>query len=186
GNFTNLEGKIESINWEGSVKLGNSSFERKFYQLLTNYGFETPISESSKLFSKENGRKLLPKYVVGAQIVAYDVQIVEDDIKSYGAGNLRIKTNLTIDWKVMNKSNDKIVYSYASNGVVRQREHYSRTGRDNALEAFELALIDFVQNSEFHSLITSEASVEQNESNPGGETETLIVRPKLRDFSKLS
>ena len=186
GSFTNLEGKVEPIKWEGSVKLGNSTFERKFFQLLTNYGFETPISENSKLFSKDNGRKLLPKYVVGAQIVAYDVQIIEDDVKSYGAGNLRVKTHLTIDWKVMDKSNDKIIYSYKSNGVIRQREYYSRSGKNSALEAFELALIDFIQNSEFHSLITSEASVEHNENNTEVETETIIVRTKLPDFSKLS
>lgn len=155
GSYTNLDGKVEPVIWEGSVKLGNSSFEKSFYQRMTDYGFETPIKKGSKLFSDSENQRMLPRYTIGAQIVGYDIQINETDDKSFGAGKLLVKIRLKIEWKVFDKSIDEVVYTYINEGVVRKREWYSTSGKDIALHAFDMALIDFAENSDFYSLIKS-------------------------------
>lgn len=187
GIFTDKEGKSEPIKWEGSVKLGNSAFEKTFYRRMTDYGFETPIRKNSKLFSEDENQRFLPKYVIGAQIVDYNVQVNETDKKSYGAGKLAVKITLKIEWKVFDKSTDKVVYSFVNEGIFHNRESYSTSGKDIAVNAFEMSLIDFVEKSEFYELVRSTKEMTSSNISEVTENEELII-PSVKnpEFTKLS
>ncbi len=71
-------GNETTIKWDGTTKIGESAFEERFYETINNAGFNSPLSESSELFAK-NKKKTLPRYLVGAQLVDYQVNISYDD-----------------------------------------------------------------------------------------------------------
>ena len=51
GSIRKANGSTESIKWEGSVKVGDRAFEKRFYDIVMNMGLQTPISKNNALFS---------------------------------------------------------------------------------------------------------------------------------------
>lgn len=159
GEHTKLNGETTPIKWEGSIKIGSKSFEKLFYEKLTNMGYRTLITQSSQLFSDDvKKRPDLPRYVVGAQIIEFDVRIVESSDKSYGAGKYVCSTKLKIEWKVLDKSTDVVVLSYVNEGRVKQRTRYAYGVRDQSIDAYEMALLDFISEGQFFELVNTNKS----------------------------
>src|SRR5690606_11888739 len=54
GKIKPLKGLEEELKWEGSIKIGEPAFHDSFYNIITNAGFNSVLSESAKLFSTDN------------------------------------------------------------------------------------------------------------------------------------
>ena len=155
GEYHNSDDEIEPINWQGSVKLGSEEFHEKFYNILTNTGFNTPVSEEMELFSNSSGEsKRLPRFMIGARLVKYDVHLNKSDERDFDSGDIVGRTLMELEWEILDRSNDKVVEKIKTKGVGNYRNKYGRTIADNGL-AFEDALVNFLQESRLVELVNN-------------------------------
>lgn len=153
GKFVKSKDETDVIKWEGSIKIGESGFETTFYEILTNAGFTTPLSEFTSLFANDTeDRNPLPRFVVGAHLVDYDIYFENTKDKDYGAGKKIGITTMGIEWQVLDKKTGEIALKVKTQGRIRYRTgtYYSKP---NNLIAFENALIAFLNEGSFHELI---------------------------------
>lgn len=139
----------EPIKWEGNIRIGESGFEETFYEIVTNAGFTTPLSEFTSLFADDTeDRKPLPRFIVGANLVDYNIYFGKSDEKDYGAGEVVGITTMGIEWQVLDKKTGDVVLKKKTKGRIRYRtsRYYSTP---NNLMAFEDALIKFLNEGAF-------------------------------------
>jgi S1-C subfamily serine protease len=159
GTYIDARGISNPIKWEGSVKVGDEAFERSFYNILTNAGVPNSMRESAKLFSGAvDGRQKAPRYLVGAQLEEYsvDVRYANKKEKDYGAGGVTCRTRAVVDWQVLDRISRKVVLTVRTEGIARQRQRYGGVGSENLL-AFEDALMKFLDEGRFMELLKNSA-----------------------------
>jgi S1-C subfamily serine protease len=188
GTYRDAKGKSEPIKWEGSVKVGDEAFQRSFYEILTNAGVRTPMREGAKLFSETvEGRQQLPRYMVGAQLLEYSIDLRHAEGKHYGAGAVTSRTRWLLEWQVLDRVSRKVVLSVRTEGVARYRQR-SGAGKSENLRAFEDALLKFLAEGRFVELLqgTSTAPVP-----PVAEGEATrypikaVVNPAFKSMSEM-
>ena len=182
GKKVDLKGNIEELKWRGSIKLGDEIYEEKFYRFLTDMGYRSPLSENAKLFSNDTRRRpKLPRYTVGVEITDYNLSYIQSKEKDYYSGNVKGKINVEYKWQVLDKSNGKIALTYTNRGIYKFRQDYYQRVENN-LDAYELALIDFLSSEEFNGLITNtNNSVSLSESNDS----TALSSAKSNEIEKV-
>lgn len=156
GSITKIDGSIEPIEWEGTVKVGAEAFEKKFYEVIEKTGFRTPATASAELF-REDQRKapVLPRFIVGLKLVDYRVDMRVEKRKGRSSGNEIVgRTKMDFEWQVLDKKTGKVALSYHNQGVANLRQRAFQRSPNN-LMAFEGALIDFLSNSEFFELVNT-------------------------------
>lgn len=166
GNKVNKEGAQEKIKWDGSIKVGDENFAQKFFEIATNMGFNTAVSEGAKLFSEENDRPQLPRYVVGVEISDFKLNYVFKEGKDYGDGDYKGTSWMQFSWKVLDKKNGKIVHQYENEKDFSFRQE-SYQSLEYHSSVFELALIDFFKSDGFIKLLkesNDDAPLQSNES----------------------
>ncbi|MEX2589973.1 MAG: trypsin-like peptidase domain-containing protein [Chitinophagales bacterium] len=184
GKYKKSKDETETIKWEGNIKIGESGFEETFYEIVTNAGFTTPLSEFTSLFSDDSDkRKPLPRFIVGANLAGYDVYFENTKKKSYGAGKKIGITKMTIEWQVLDKKSGDVVLKKQTEGKIRYRtgRYYSTP---NNLMAFEDALIDFLNEGSFRDLLKNADSspIVNSVSVKSGE-EVNIEKKELPEFA---
>ncbi len=152
GTYLYADGRSEPVKWEGTVKTGSESFDRKFYDIIMRSGIPTRTTTGVSLFNQQNARKQLPRYIIGAQILSYQVNfVVGEKIKKLNVGRITSSLIMGIEWQVMDKSTGKIVLKYSNKGISHTRSN-NGISADN-LTAFENSLIDFLRNGKLDELI---------------------------------
>ncbi len=153
GKSLSLNGEVEQIKWEGSIKIGDEEFAEKFYEVATDMGLNTPISENAKLFSEDQrSRTRLPRYLIGVEITDYAINREQVKGKDYGDGDVKSSTKIDFTWKVLDKKTGKVVLSVDNQSKVTFRQELYQSVENNSL-VFEKALIDFLKNEKFISLL---------------------------------
>jgi len=188
GHFTNQDGTSEVLKWEGSVKLGESSFEQRFYEILNNAGFRTPVIQGARLFSgSTNDRQQLPRYLVGARILDYAVELHYDKAKHFGAGPVVGRTRLRLEWQVLDKATGNLALTVTTEGISRNRQ-LSGSGTSENLLAFEDALIAFLDRGELLRLVKETTVLPAGAAHTSTTTleEIGITRPLVPAFATLS
>jgi len=187
GEKVKLDGSSESINWRGSIKIGDEVFEKKFYELMTNMGYNSVISENAKLFSEERRRNnKLPRFIVGVEIVDYKLNYRQVKDKNYGDGDVIGNTKIKFNWNVLDKKTGDIVLKYENNASVRFRQElYQRL--EYSVDVYKLALVDFLQSDQFYDLISKE-KIEpiEFESNSSPSNSHEIINPIIPSFNNIS
>ena len=149
-------GTSETIKWEGSTKVGDKDFEIRFYDIASNMGIQTPITKSNALFAGEDSKKpMLPRYLIGAQVVDLNVTVKYDKKDKYRAGAYVTTNNIKIVWKVLDKSTDKVVYSFESQNSAKMRGTSVYYQNRNLLNAYENSLMDLFNDAKFIALINN-------------------------------
>ena len=151
GTSVGEDGKATPIKWEGSVKVGEKAFERRFYEVLSKAGIRTPSRPDPKLFS-DGGRVQLPRYLVGVQLMDLKVDLRHDPRKHYEAGSEVGSTNLTMEWKVLDRSTGKVVNTLSTAGRAIHRQRLGYVQSDN-ITAFEDALVKFLEEGSLIELV---------------------------------
>ncbi len=153
-----LRGPTEEITWSGSIKVGDNSFEKKFYRIATDMGFNTLVSKGSQLFSEEDySDNKLPKYIIGVEVVDYNISYRESAAKDYNDGEFVGVTTISFNWKVLNKKSNNIILEKQNTASFRFRQNRYESAQNN-LEVFELALIDFLKSEELIRLVREDKS----------------------------
>ena len=159
GSSIDEKGKVEPIKWEGSIKVGESAFEQRFYQIMKQAGVNTSGKQDPKLFSKGDQRTRLPRYLVGMQMTGQTMNLRYDHAKTYGEGSVIGRTTMACEWKVLDRSTGKVVLSVPTDGRSNHRQWRGLVQSDNLL-AFEDALVKFLADGRFVELLRSnEATV---------------------------
>lgn len=182
GTRTWLKKPSESIEWSGSIKVGDEIFEEKFYDISTNLGFNNLLSQSTELFSENtsNNRKL-PKYIIGTEITDYQLSYNEVKEEKHDGGNVKGETQIGFDWRVLDKRSGKEVLSLKNSASIKYRLSLYSSSSYN-VEVFELALIDFLESKEFIDLLNKgEVEYEPEENNS---KVVELERIKLPKFTK--
>ncbi len=192
GKLTLKDGTEESIKWEGSVKIGVDAFEKKFFEIGEKMGLRTPATAAAELFSDEKRRApLLPRFVVGIKLVGYDVDMRIE--KGFGRGtrdDLVGRTEMDLEWQVLDKRKGDVVLTYRNKGVTNLRQRPFQRSPNN-LMAFENGLIDFFANSGFHDIVNSpgEHAALSDESDGDGPRESFtiegITNPGFQKMSEM-
>lgn len=187
GEKVSLDGSKESINWKGSIKIGDESFREKFIETATNMGFNTIINESSQLFSDDNRkRQKLPRFIVGVEVKDYQVNYKQVKDKDYSAGDVKARTEMAFLWKVLDKKSGEVVYSYENRRGVNFRQHLYQSSEYYNI-VYELAVIDFLQSDGFIDLIESSEDVFVKKQVDIKEVEFLnLTAVALPEFAQLS
>lgn len=187
GEKISKEGEITQFKWEGSIKVGDEFFRNKFIEIATNMGFNTVISEESKLFASDKRREnKLPRFIVGVEIDEYEMQMRQEKKKKrYADGDVKVSTDMAFSWKVLDKRSGNIVYEYQNKKHLNSRQYFYQTTQYYA-DVYELALIDFLQSEGFRKLIENGGeryhTVDSTE-----ERSVLTLEPVvLPDFENLS
>ncbi len=154
GTVRRSTGNSEAIKWEGSVKIGDKAFENRFYDIVANMGLQTPISKNNALFAGEDSKKpLLPRYIIGAQIMDININTFYDKNDKLKAGSYVTSHYLKIEWKVLDKTTDQVVYSFTSENQYKNRSFSLYNDNKNLMMAFENTLIDLLNDVKFIELI---------------------------------
>lgn len=184
------DGRSEPIKWEGTVKTGDESFVRKFYEVVSKSGIPTSATAGAALFSEqERKRKQLPRFIIGAQILTYKVNVVEEKKNKAKASRVASSVRMNIEWQVFDKLSGEIVLKYSNTGISHTRTSYG--SRADNLMAFENSLIDFLRNGKLNDLIknTKESDLiiknELNDSLKQSVTISKIKLPVFHNFSEL-
>lgn len=148
-------GKSTPIKWDGRVKLGDKTFERRFYDVLDKSGVRIPKPKDPKLFSERDQRPQLPRFLVGVTIEDIDVRLKQDGSKHYGEGPVVGRTRLRCKWQVLDRSTGKVVHERVAEGHSRHRQSSGFVQYDK-ITAFEDALIQFLADTSFINLLESD------------------------------
>jgi S1-C subfamily serine protease len=151
------DGKSTPIKWDGSVKVGDKTFERRFYDVLLKVGVRTPRPKDPKLFSDGDQRSQLPRYLVGATVEDIDVRVRHDRAKHYGEGPVVGRAMWRFNWQVLDRSTGKVVHEHVTEGRSRSRGMGSM--QPGNITAFEDALVQLLGDTAFISLLRSDATV---------------------------
>lgn len=188
GSYTNEEGRVEALKWDGYTKLGEHDFETGFYEVLHHAGFATPLHERSEPLSG-SGKEwpTPPRFLVGVRLLKYNVALKHKEGEDFGAGPVKGRVRMQLEWQVMDKSSGSIALRDTTEGFVRIRQGAGRIVSGN-LMAFESALIAFLDSGGLVDLVkqapyTSAAATPQVRV-----TDSLITiaRPELPPFDNLS
>ena len=152
GRYNKANGDVELLKWEGAIKVGEITFEERFNEIVINAGFRTNVSQNSQMFAGTQKESKLPRFIVGANLVDYRIDVKYSDIVNYGSGSMVIITKMLIEWNVLDKAINKVVYTEKTEGLYRFRS-YSYNLRGNNLFAFEDALVKFLNNGKFVDLV---------------------------------
>lgn len=154
GTIYRSNGSSDAIKWEGSIKVGDKAFESRFYDIVANMGLQTPVSKSNALFAGEDSKKpMLPRYIIGAQIVDINVVSKYDKKDKLRAGAYVTSHYLKVEWKVLDKTTDQVVYSFTAENNYRNRSSSLYNDNQNLMMAFENTLIDLMNDAKFIELI---------------------------------
>ena len=95
GKKVDLKNNTEVIKWRGSVKIGDEVFEEKFYEIATNMGYNSIISQSAELFSDhQRASSQLPRYIIGVEIKKYNLSYIQVKDKNYNSGDVKAKNKI--------------------------------------------------------------------------------------------
>lgn len=178
--------EVEQLKWKGSIKIGDESFTNQFYEIATKMGLNTSVSEKAKLFSEDQkGRKQLPRYIIGAEIIDYSVNYHQLKGKDYGDGDVKGETKISFKWKVLDKKNGKIVLIKENTVKVLFRQEVYQNISNHAL-VFEKALIDFFKDEKFIALLNDGIGEESITEEVAEASATLIEKFDNPDFSSIS
>lgn len=158
GQSTDKDGKSTPIKWEGTVKVGERSFERAFYEILMGSGVRTPVKESARLFSDgSKNRRMLPRYSVGVQLldVHMDARHEESDVKNMSV--MACSTKFVMDWQVLDHTSNTVVLNVRNEGASLTRSRLGHLENDN-LTAFENGLVEFLEEGRFVELLKANPS----------------------------
>ena len=187
GTYNDGKDKIEPINWEGRYRIGEALLSRRFYEILSDHGFQTPFNSKSDLFGTDEKEIPEPRFMIGAKIVNFEVSL--DQTKSLkGDSEIKGVTVVDIDWEVLDKKTNKVVLTHFNNNTDRYRLFYNDKYPDH-VRVFENALYDFLRNSGFYELVndaevgTHSADSTIEDSKP---KELSITLPSIPRFEKLS
>ncbi|NBC02087.1 MAG: PEGA domain-containing protein [Bacteroidetes bacterium] len=110
GSYKDDDGEvIEEIKWDGGVKLGSTGFEELFYEVLTNNGFNTPLKQAAELFSnRSEERKKYPRYLIGAKLLEYDVQLQQEKLNILKKDDVLGRTTMKLRWGILDNTTDKV------------------------------------------------------------------------------
>lgn len=186
GSFTNKEGGQEALKWEGSVKIGERAFERKFYEVVNDMGFPISKNADPKLFEKTRSeRPQMPRFVVGVKLVDYNITALHDPRPDHGAGSVTSRTSLDLEWQVLDRSTGKVVLTQTTTGT---HKHRQRSAEGENLAAFEDALIEFLEQGELVELVRMSKGFYSASAEPMAEGTPAfhLDRPTIPEFSSLS
>lgn len=186
GSYKKMNNVEEPIKWEGSYKIGVDSFNKKFYELISHLGFRTPFNDKVELFNNDHDKVRLPRYLVGAQITDYEIRL--DEMQNFNkAIEIKSVTTMDIDWKVLDKKTNKVVLSHSNRGVARTRQGRFNQSPDNLL-AFEDALYEFLEKSDFYKLVNdTEMGIDyMSQTDSAANPPRVISLPTIPTFEKLS
>lgn len=154
GEIYKSNGTTETMKWEGSTKVGDKDFERRFYDIASNMGLQTPITKNNALFAGEDSKKpMLPKYIIGAQITDLKVIVKYDKNDKLKAGSYVTTNTMKIVWKVLDKTTDQVVYSFNTENTTKMRNNSMYYQNKNLLSSFEGTLMDLFNDAKFIELI---------------------------------
>ncbi|NEN23524.1 serine protease [Cryomorpha ignava] len=186
GTFQKSKKEIQTLKWINSYKIGDDSFTQKFYDVLSEQGFQTPFNGKIVLFKNDQDKIRLPRYLVGAKITEFKLQL-EKTKDLEGDHQIKGFTVMGVDWKVLDKKTNKVVLTYSNKNMLHYRlSHYNRYP-DNSL-VFEEALYEFLRNSEFYELVnSSEVSIDYAMiGDSASNIQRAITIPTIPEFEKLS
>jgi len=154
GTNTDADGKVTPITWEGSIKIGEHSFDGRFYEVLKKAGFRGPKKKDPKLFTKGEDRPELPRFLVGVELVEVEIHLRHDPAKHFGEGPVKGNTRMNFEWKVLDRTSGKVVLSVQTDGRSNHRQRPGFVQSDN-ITAFEDALLKFLAEGRFVELVRS-------------------------------
>ena len=188
GKKVKLDGTEEKIIWRGSIKIGNEVFIEKFYEVVSNHGFNSPISENAKLFSNDSrSNNQLPRYEIGVQITELTLNGREVKGKDFGDGNILTKHKIDFLWKVFDKKVGKVVMEHKNSSEFYFRQEFYQNIEYN-VNIFENALIKFLQRDQFIKLVNkgqSDMPLATTSSDKSMKSISIFT-PNIPKFEKLS
>ncbi len=190
GIYRKPDGSSEAIKWEGSVKVGDKAFETRFYDIVMNMGLQTPISKSNALFSGEDSKKpMLPRYIIGAQILDISINTTYRKKDKLNAGSYITSHKLKIEWKVLDKTTDQVVFSFIAENTYRNRSFSLYNDNKNLMMAFENTLIDLLNDSKFIELIKNSKKsndIKGNKTNSENQEKVVLNESKTSEYKNSS
>lgn len=158
----------------------------KFYQVLTDEGFQTPFNGKEVLFTDDEDKIRLPRYLVGAEITKFNINLLLDKGLD-GDDEIKGTTVMDINWKVLDKKTNRVVLTHSNKNEAHYRLSRFNKYPDN-LMVFEEALYEFLRNSAFNELLNnSEVSIDYAMTSDSSSNEQrIITNPVIPDFERLS
>lgn len=181
--------KVDTIKWEGETKIGVKDFEERFLEIMKQVGYRTPERQDATLFSDNSAiRYSKPRYLVGAKVIDYHATFIQERAKVLGAGKLKGKTELMLEWQVLDRATGNIVLKENTSGAARYRDKSSRSEYSANLVAFENALIAFLEKGNFHRLLKEAKGPASLDAERSVEQEIVIddvASPTYRNSSEM-
>jgi len=186
GKKIRFDGTEEKITWKGSIKIGDETFIKKFYEVVSDLGFNSPISENAQLFSDDNrSNTQLPRYEIGVQITDLTINGKEVKGKDFGDGNISTKHKIDFLWKVFDKKVGEVVMEHSNSSEIYFRQEFYQNLEYN-IDNFENALISFLQRDEFIKMVNEgQSNLTSIKTEKNTEAITLSS-PSIPKFEKLS
>lgn len=154
GTRTDKQGDKLPINWDPSTQVGERTIERRFYESMDQAGVRVPGKQAEKLFAKPTDQRVqTPRYLVGGRLVDLKVEIAwQRDRQSARNDGDRGRSEMRIEWQVLDRSSSKVVLTSTTTGISTSRDR-TIFGADNQVDAFEDALWAFLRAGEFTELL---------------------------------
>lgn len=181
--------KIDTIKWEGDTKIGVKDFEERFLEIMKQVGYRIPERQDATLFSDNTTiRYSKPRYLVGARVIDYRTTLVEERPKVLGAGKLKGKTELLLEWQVLDRATGNIVLKETTSGIAQYREKTKKSEYKGNLVSFENALFAFLEKGSFHRLLKESIGSATFDVDRSAEQEIIIrdvATPTYRSSSEM-
>ncbi len=187
GTYSKGKDKIEPINWEGRYRIGEALLSRRFYEILSDQGFQTPFNSKTDLFGTDENEIRTPRFLIGAHIVNFEIRLEQTE-SFRGDSEIKGVTLVDIDWEVLDKKTNKVVLTHSNKNSDHYRLYYNNIYPDH-VRVFENALYDFLRNSGFYDLVNNaDVGTEYADSSASisSSHELSITLPSIPKFEKQS
>lgn len=153
GQKTDKAGASTPLKWSASV--GGLHHGGTFRHAMMKMGLGNKPITKEQLFSRPaNDRPIPPRFLVGAKLIDYNVDIRYSRQDDHGAGPFVCRTSMNLEWQVFDREVNAVVLTYTNRGEYRTRSKEKYASEQPAF-AFEDALAGFLDQGEFVGMLRS-------------------------------
>lgn len=153
GQKTDKAGATSPLKWSASIGVLHQGGTFRHAMMKMGLGNE-PMTKEELFSGPANARPIPPRFLVGAKLIDYDVDIRYSGQDDHGAGPFVSRTSMNLEWQVFDREVNAVVLTYTNRGEYRTRSKEKYASEQPTL-AFEDALAGFLDQGEFVSMLRS-------------------------------
>jgi hypothetical protein len=135
------------ITWEAYSRVGVQQFAIRADDVLGSAGFRTPSIQKNELFSEQISNDTLPRFLIGGKVTGIWVELGPTTLIG-----IKAKNWCTIEWKVFDKTLNKVVMTEVSRGEF-DGKYTVPTELNIMMDLFQDALENFLLTGKLTALV---------------------------------